>query len=432
MRAMLGYDAQEERTLGASTNITPGEEWRRFWYLPLVAALGYTSAGLQIYSIGPFVGPLQHEFGWTRAEIFSGLTIANGAGAIFNLLIGWFVDRIGPRRVGLIGVLLISSAIALLGTATGTAGNWAFLWCLIAVGFLWVQPTTWSSAVASRFDASRGLALGVTLSGVSLSAYMLPLLSTWLIDSYGWRNAFFGLGLIWAAVLFPILFLFFRGRQDSSARAGPRYVPAAAHFDGLSPGEALRTSAFYKLLAAGSFFALTMMGLVTNLVPLLTDTGTDRATAASIASLIGLFAIMGRLSTGFLLDRLPGHFVGAGAFLLPIFGSALLLWPDAGTIGHAVAAAIIGLSLGSELDALTFLSMRYFGLRSFGKLYGGLLVAVSIGTAAGPLVAGAVFDHFGSYDVFLMLAIACMAISAIALLSLRGSREFRPVAAAAI
>jgi MFS family permease len=412
--------------LEAGTHITAGEEWRRFWYLPLVAALGYTSAGLQLYSIGPFVAPLQHEFGWTRAEIFSGITIANGAGAVFNLLIGWFVDRVGPRRVALIGVLLISGAIALLGTATGTAGNWAFLWCLIAVGFLWVQPTTWSSAVASRFDVSRGLALGVTLSGVSLSAYILPILSTWLIDSYGWSNAFFGLGLTWSVVLFPILFLFFRGKQDSSARAGPRSAPAAAHFTGLSPREALRTSAFYKLLAAGSFFAFTMMGLVTNLVPLLTDAGTDRATAASIASLIGLFAIMGRLSTGFLLDRLPGHFVGAGAFLLPILGSALLLWPESGMLGHAVAAAIIGLSLGSELDALTFLSMRYFGLRSFGKLYGGLLVAVSIGTALGPLAAGAMFDHFRSYAGFLLLAIACMAISALALLSLRGSREFRP------
>lgn len=410
----------------AGTHMTAGEEWRRFWYLPLVAALGYTSAGLQIYSIGPFVTPLQHDFGWTRAEIYSGLTIANGAGAIFNLLIGWFVDRVGPRRVALIGVLLISGAIALLGTATGSAANWALLWCLIATGFLWVQPTTWSSAVASRFDTSRGLALGVTLSGVSLSAYILPILSTWLIASYGWRNAFFGLGLIWSVVLFPILFLFFRGKQDRSARAGPRNAPAAAHFTGLSPREALRTSAFYKLLAAGSFFAFTMMGLVTNLVPLLTDTGTDSATAASIASLIGLFAIMGRLSTGFLLDRLPGPIVGAGAFLLPIMGSALLLWQDSGLLGHAVAAAIIGLSLGSELDALTFLSMRYFGLRSFGKLYGGLLVAVSIGTALGPLTAGAMFDHFRNYGAFLGLAIACMAASALALLSLRGSREFRP------
>jgi MFS family permease len=413
--------------LESGTPMTAGEEWRRFWYLPLVAALGYTSAGLQLYSIGPFVAPLQHDFGWSRAEIFAGITIANGAGAVFNLLIGWFVDRVGPRRVALIGVLLISGAIALLGTATGSAGNWALLWCLIAVGFLWVQPTTWSSAVASRFDISRGLALGMTLSGVSLSAYILPLLSTWLIDAYGWRKAFFGLGLIWVVVLFPILFLFFRGKQDSSARQSNRNAPAGAHFTGLAPREALRTSAFYKLLAAGSFFAFTMMGLVTNLVPLLTDAGTGRATAASIASLIGLFAIMGRLSTGFLLDRLPGHIVGAGAFLLPILGSALLLWPESGTLGHATAAAIIGLSLGSELDALTFLSMRYFGLRSFGKLYGGLLVAVSIGTALGPLAAGAMFDHFHDYAAFLVLAIICMATSALALLSLRGSREFRPV-----
>jgi MFS family permease len=412
--------------VGTGTGTTAKDEWRRFWYLPLVAAFGYTAAGLQLYSIGPFVGPLQHDFGWSRAEIFVGITIANGGGAIFNLLIGWLVDRVGPRLVALIGVLLISGAIASLGTATGSTGNWALLWCLIAVGLLWVQPTVWSSAVASRFEGSRGLALGVTLSGVSLSAYILPLLATWLIDAYGWRSAFFGLGLIWAAALFPVLFLFFRGKQDVAAGARSKGGHAAQDFTGLTPREALRTSAFYKLLVAGTFFSFTIIGIVTNLVPLLTDGGTDRATAASIASLIGLFAIIGRLGTGFLLDRLPGPMVGAGAFLLPTFGSALLLWQGAGTLGHAAAAAIIGLSLGSELDALTFLSMRYFGLRSFGKLYGGLLVVVSIGTATGPLLAGAIFDRFGNYTQFLVLAMACMIASAIALLSLRGSREFRP------
>jgi len=402
------------------------EEWRHFWFLPLVAALGYTSAGLQLYSLGPFVAPLQQEFGWSRAQIFIGLTIANGVGAAFNLFMGMFVDRVGPRLVALVGVLLISAAIALLGTATGSTANWLILWGVVAIGVLWVQPTTWTSAVASRFEVSRGLALGLTLCGVSLSTFILPILTTWLIAHYGWRHAFHGLGLIWAVVLFPILFLFFRGKQDVPGSLRARSQPASSQFPGLTPRAALRTSIFYKLLLAGTLFSFTIIGIVTNLVPILTDRGTDAMTAASITSLVGLGAIVGRLSTGYLLDRLPGYAVGTGAFLLPTLGCLLLLWDGASTPGHALAAAVIGLSLGSELDAITFLAMRYFGLRSFGTLYGGLLVTISIGTATGPLLAGSIYDRFGNYAPFLMLAMTCMVASAIALLSLRGSREFRP------
>jgi MFS family permease len=413
------------------TASTASEEWRRFGYLPLVAALGYTSAGLQLYAIGPFMEPLQTEFGWDRAQVSLGITIANAGCALLNVFMGLLIDRLGPRVVGISGVFLISAAIALLGTATGTTFNWVILWALIAVGAACIQPTAWSSAVASRFEASRGLALGVTLCGVSASAFILPILSTWLITHYDWRTAFFGLGAIWAVVLLPVLFLFFRGSKDAPRKRREAPKGVSAQFEGLPAREALRTSAFYKLLVAGGFFSFTLIGIIVHLVPILKDGGTGATTAAYVASLVGLFAIIGRLSTGFLLDRLPGHLVGAGSFLLPTLGCALLLWNGAGTPGHALAAALLGLSLGSELDALTFLTMRYFGRRNFGKIYGLLLVAVSVGTAAGPLASGAAFDHFRDYAVFLALAIACMVISAVALFSLRGTPAFRtePLAA---
>src|SRR5215207_4289764 len=106
--------------MGEAPNKAGADEWRGYWYLPLVAALGFTAAGLQLYALGPFVEPLQNEFGWSRAQIYVGLTVTNGLSAVLNLLIGMVVDRIGPRRVGLVGILLVSGAFALLGTATGS------------------------------------------------------------------------------------------------------------------------------------------------------------------------------------------------------------------------------------------------------------------------------------------------------------------------
>src|SRR5512139_2327697 len=118
--------------MGMSKNAAA--EWRNFWLLPFAAALGYSTSVVHVYSMGPFIEPLQQAFGWSRAQISIGLTISSFISAIFCIPIGMLIDRIGPRRVGLVGVLLMSGALALLGTTTGTTANWVALWVTVAVG----------------------------------------------------------------------------------------------------------------------------------------------------------------------------------------------------------------------------------------------------------------------------------------------------------
>ena len=400
-------------------------EWRSFWFLPIAAALGYATSVIHVYAMGPFIEPLQLDFGWNRAQVSSGITIAAFISAVFCIPVGMLVDRIGPRRVALIGILLMTGGYALLSTATGTATNWVILWVIVAIGTLWVQATVWTSAVASRFAVSRGMALAVTLSGASLAATVFPLLATWLIGAFGWRMAFVGMSGIWLALVFPVLFFCFRGAQDT-ASSRRRNAPddkdqprqAATSLSGVSLGEGLRSAALHKLLIAGGLFAFTALGALVHFVPILTDGGADPLSAAGMASLIGIFSIVGRLATGLLLDRFPGHFVGAAACLLPIVASALLLFDGTNPISQALAAIALGLTLGAEVDVIAYLATRHFGLRNFGALYGALVMALAMGTAFGPLAAGAVFDHFGSYAEFLILAAGLMTVSAISLLSL--------------
>ena len=393
-------------------------EWRRYGLVPVVAALGYATSVLHIYSIGPFIEPLQNEFGWSRAQVSSGISIAAFASGIFCIPVGMLVDRVGPRRVGLVGVPLMALAVALLGTATGDRTNWILLWGIAALGSLWVQATVWTSAVTSRFHASRGLALAITLSGASVAATAFPLLATWLIGDHGWRFAYMATSGIWALLVFPLILLFFHGAQDEGrdrAVATPAANPALT---GLSLAEGLRTSALYKLLLASGLFTFTILAIVVHFVPILTDSGADPLAAAGIASLVGVFSIIGRLGAGFLLDRFPAHKVGAFIFLLPVIACVLLLVDGGSAVSQSVAAAIVGLTLGSEVDVMAYLAARYFGLKNFGALYGALLMALSLGTALGPLAAGAVFDQHGSYAVFLEWTMVLTTASAIALISL--------------
>jgi MFS family permease len=148
------------------------------------------------------------------------------------------------------------------------------------------------------------------------------------------------------------------------------------------------------LLLASALFSFTAIGAVVHFVPILTDRGAAPLEAAGIASLVGIFSIVGRLGTGVLLDRFPGHLIGAAAFLLPIIASVLLLLDGANPLSQVIAAAVLWLTVGSEVNVITYLAARHFGLKNFGALYGALLMAFSLGTACGPLAAGAVFDHY--------------------------------------
>ena len=393
-------------------------EWRAYWPLPFVAALGGSSTSIHIYSMGSFFQPLQDAFHWTRADVSIGTTVAIATGAALNPLIGTLIDRIGPRRVGLFGIVLICTAMALLGTATGTRGNWIALWLVVAAGGLFVQPMVWAAAVASRFNAARGLAMGITLCGPAGGIAVFPPLSTWLIEHYGWRMGFVGLGAIWAALLLPLNLLFFRGAADVGRAQRPAPRAAADVLPGYWVREALRAPAFYMLMIAASFFTFTLVGITVHLVPILVDGGIAKMTAASFAGVAGLCAIAGRLGTGFVLDRFQAPRVAAAAMVLPISGCALLLL-HGGWWMQSIAALLIGFAMGAEFDLVTYLATRHLGLRRFGVLFGIIMVPMATGTALGPLVASAIHDRFAGYNPFLWLAMPMLAIGAL-LLTLLG------------
>jgi MFS family permease len=399
----------------ATTAQTAAGEWRQYWTLPVSAALGYSAAVLHTYSIGSFIAPLQQEFGWTRAQISAGITIAGLTGAALSVPLGMLVDRLGPRRVGLAGVLLMTVAFASLGTATGTRTNWLLLWSFVALANVGLQVTIWTSAIASRFEASRGMAFAVAVSGASVGATVFPLLATWLIGAHGWRTAFEAMGGVWLVLVFPIVFLFFRGAQDYR-RVSPE--PVADTLPGISVAAGLRLPAFYQLVLVGGLMTFAALGLIVHFVPILRDRGADPLAAAGVASLIGVFSIVGRVGTGLLLDHLPGKVVGAGACCLPVIACVLLLLDGSSGTSQAAAAACIGLTVGSEIDVIAYLASQHFGLKKYGVLFGVITGALALGVALGPLAAGAIFDHFSSYSLFLDLTVCLMAVSGVALLSL--------------
>jgi MFS family permease len=408
--------AESQQQAGAAA------EWRGYWFLPFVAGLGYSVTQLYAYALGPIIEPIQQEFGWTRAQVMSGVAIANVPGIILLPLVGMLVDRWGPRRTGLIGICLVPAAVALVATATGSVWQWWAIWLLIAFCGPWAQGSIWTSATVSRFEKGRGLALAVTLSGGAMAATVMPPLSTFYVETFGWRQGFLFMVGSWFLMLFVPVMLFFRGAQDGDASKRATRAERAAAADklsGLTMPEAVRRPALYKLIVASFGFAFIVIGTVLHLVPMLKGYGAGAMQAAGTASLVGIFSIVGRLITGALLDRYRSNIIGCVVYLLPIPGYLLLMSSGSDPTSQLVAAAMFGLTLGAEVDVIAYLITVHFGLKRFASVMSLMFAFIALGSALGPYTAGHVFDLAGDYEPFMLGAIALSVLSSLLLLSMR-------------
>ena len=374
-----------------------GAEWRRHWPVVLAACAGMGASTIISYSSSLFIEPLQHDFGWTRAQTMSGHSIASLVGVICAPFTGMFVDRFGPRRLGLAAVIAICSATALFSLAGPNIWGWRALWLPMSLAIILIQPSVWTAAITSFFAAGRGLALAVMLCGGSISSIITPPLTYFLIEHYGWRLAWVGLAAFWATLSVPLIYFFFTSaKDDARLHTTPDVKPPRPPAPSIWQTGVL-TRRFAQLLIAGVGIAGVAVTLGTSVVPLLSSNGLTRAQAAGIASMLGVSAIIGRLSIGALLDRMHGRFLAALSVLLPVAGILILINFPGSVPAASAAVLIFGLSIGAELDIVAYLTSRYFRLENFGFLFGTIAGFIGLAASNGPVLLNAVFDATGSY-----------------------------------
>lgn len=391
-------------TATTATGHAPGSaaaEWKRNWGVVLSGAFGIALASLTVYSIGAFIAPIEAEFGWSRGEITLGMTFVSVLGMALAPFIGLLVDRVGPRRIGVVGVVLYCINFACFSFTTAVLWSWLGLWFLLGLSSALTKPTIWTTGVSSLFDTGRGLALSAMLCGTALGSTFTPIVATWLIDAVGWRMAFVGLAGFWGLLVIPAVALLFTSAADRHRIRGTSTGPARPAMQpilfGLHWREAMPTWKFVRLAGAAFIPSLTVVSFVASLIPILSFTGIERTIAASIAGLVGISTVVGRLTGGYLLDRINGGIVGGVSLLLPIISSVLVLSFPGSVPVATVAVLVLGLSLGAELDAVAYLTTRHFGLRSFGVIFGTISGLLALATGLGPFLVNSSYDVTGSY-----------------------------------
>jgi MFS family permease len=401
-----------------------GQEWRAHWPIVLSGMIGMSYYAMLTYHFGLFIQPLQKEFGWDRASISLGLTIYTMSAVLFGPVIGALIDRLGSRRIGIIGLAGTSLTLAALGFANGSLVQWYLLWLAIAITALGVKSTVWGAAVSSLFTTSRSLALSLMLTGSAIAQFCSPIIANWLIAEKGWRAAYAWIGLGWGGLALLLVLLFFYDAHDRKAKAGDEPVLVSS-LGGLTVREALRSPQIVKIGLANVLMATLGSGIAVHMVPLLTQTGADRTTAAAIAGSAGISGVAGKLITGWLMDRHQGNFIPFSSFAMSAVGYFLLLDRLGSVPALFLGAMILGYGSGAGLQVTTYLTSRYGGLRNFGKIYATMGSMMMLGTSIGPWIAGAIYDRTGGYELLIYMAIPVSLAGAAMFLGLGPYPSFR-------
>ena len=381
------------------------------WFTVLAGAMGCASGAGMVATaaLGVFTKSISTDFGWERSATTAGITCFYIASGIGSVVLGSILAKRSIRQVTSIFVALF--ALSIIGVSLLPPSLLLFCLLFSLMGFFGSGATAmpYAIAVAQQFDRNRGLALALVVTGSGLGAVTLPWLSSTLLATYGWRGGYIGVGLFAGIVALSGLILFFRDPPKSHQSQAET---------GASLSEVLRSGRTFWLIALSILgISIALVGVITNLVPILTDRGMGMAEAASLLGILGGASWVSRLGMGLLLDRMHARYVAAGIFLLAGIGVSLIAAGVSGSLLF-VAAILIGLGIGAEADLLTFMVSRYFLFGSLSRALGAIWIFWAWGNGLGVAVGSSSYDLTGSYQYALYLYIALLAASFILILQL--------------
>ncbi len=406
-------------------------EFRFGWPVVFASAIGIGlgMSPLPFYTLGVFAGPLAQEFGWGIGQIMLSMAVFTFAAVITSPIVGLLSDRYGPRRVALISVVLFSFVMMSFSLQNGSIAMWLATWVVLAACGAGTLPITWTRAVNGWFHEKRGLALGLSLIGTGIFGLIAKQYAFFMIELLGWRLAYVSVGLLPLLVSFPIAYFLFRDVSDPKvadkvAQLRVQTANKLVKHTGPTLKDALTDWRFWLLAYSFVPISFAVGGPIPNLETMLGEKGFDAGDAVTLASLLGIAVIIGRVLGGFLLDHFWAPGVAAIFLSLPAVSTLMLARPEYGFAFAAAAIMILGAAAGVEYDLMAYLVSKYFGLLHYAAIYGALYGFFALGAGIGPAVFGQFYDATGSYDTILKISSLLFLAGALPLLLLGKYRNF--------
>ena len=361
-----------------------------------VVASAFMIQGIVIglmFGYGVIFKVLEDDLGWSRTVLSGASSLAFLTMGLLAYFCGRLSDRYGPRWVLTVSGILTGLAYVLMGTMQYPWQLWLFMGFLAGVGLATHDVVTLST-VATWYQRKRGLMTGVVKTGTALGQVLFPLLVTALVAVFGWRHSLFILGTGGAILLVALAQSVRRNPETTSAVAANDSSPNTQ----MSLAEAKRSRILWTLCAIQFCFFPSMVTVPLHIVAHATDLGMTTLTAATVLSLIGGCSIAGRLSVGFLHDKLGGRRAMLMCLCLLTLALLALRIIDSPSLLF-ILAPFYGIAHGGLFTVVSPTVAEYFGLKAHGAIFGIIVFFGTLSGASGPLLAGMVFDRAGSYSI---------------------------------
>ncbi len=380
------------------------------------------------YSFGLFLKPLAEEFHTGRAVISGARSLGGLFGGILGIGIGKLTDKRGPRILLTFNSLLTGVGLLLLSRTNSLWQIYVIYGIVISIGSACYGVPTYST-IPRWFSKNREMALGIIQSTLGLGGVVLVPLSQWLIVSHGWRTSSLFIGLLVLAIVTPLAQFMKHSPQriglrpygESEISDGKR--PPASAVSSVTIAQAIRTGRFWLLAAILLCFNYSLAVVEIHIVPYATDIGLSPAVSATVLSLVAGGGIVGKLSIGFISDKMETR--SALSLYLAMLGLSLAGLPFAHQILTLYAFALVfGIGYGGVLTYFPGVTAQLFGLQNLSMIYASASLCGHLGRAIGPLLSGRLFDINGNYfAAFLTLTVLGVSCFMLAMILLRRKSE---------
>jgi MFS family permease len=396
--------------------------------LAIIVGVFFGSTVLPFTAQALLLVPMTEELHWSRTQFSLGLSAMMLGGMCSAPLLGRLVDRIGVRLVVIGGTVLVGLMMLLLSRQSGALS--LYLGGFFILGGLGSSAVGYAKVLGSLFNANRGKAMALFGMESSMATALAVPIIRWLLNGYGWRGTFVGMGLIILATVPVGLLLLPEPLRPpgAPAQSSSAPLPATAAVPGLTVSQALRDRLFWMVTGATFLAIIPAMGLAQHMVPYMMGQGVTLDRAAGIFTIMMAAMAVGTLAGGFLLDSSSsGRIATPFAVLstLSLIGMLYLSGTRQGLLILTVSTAAMGFAAGAKIPMANFFQLRYFGLREFGSIAGAQAPFIASGMLIAPPAMGFCYDRLGTYVPALWVMVVLMGLTALIYASLRPYRYTR-------
>ena len=402
----MSIDSRKHRPSG-STSWRP-ENVFYGWWLVGVSMVMLTLMAVSVFQgLGTFLVALERQFGWSRTTLSGAFALARVQGAVIGPIEGFLIDRIGIKRMILIGYTTMGLGFLVLSQVQSI---WQFYLGFIIVTLGsglggWLAIIT---MVNNWFSRRRSFAMATAMSGIHLGGFLVPVLAVG-IESHGFRMTALGIGVFLLILVVPVTRIIRDRPEDYGLRPDgdplpsqpTQSDPSGAHGEpeaDFTVAQALRTRAFWILTIVHVSSSVSIVTLALHLVPKLTDMGLSLSGAGLVVLTYTAIALPTQFVAGWFADRLPKPPV-IFVFLM-LQATSILIIAVADTLVMAFLFAVLyGIGFGGRIPLLTAIRGEYFGRKAFATIMGLSQFPNNIAMIGAPLFAGYMFDMRGSYFI---------------------------------